>query len=156
MDCQSPDRLFVESQMRSHRPSLQLAGAPWRLSRVKAPPPPVNPDAPTLNREGYFTLPPLKRLQRMTDEELAAVDRFVVRGAQACKHSGVGHMQKQETAMVAVSCNKCHPHSDNWIELQRSCPMEPFMCGSQRRMQLNCLKAGDVCAMSACLRPTDH
>ena len=46
---------------------------------MKAPPPLINSNAPTLTREGYFTMPPLKRLQRMTDDELAAVDRFVVR-----------------------------------------------------------------------------
>ncbi len=59
------------------------------MSRAKAPPPPVNPDTPTLTREGYFTLPPLKRLQRMTDDELAAVDRFVVRGVTTRCHDTV-------------------------------------------------------------------
>ncbi len=47
----------------------------------------MNPDAPTLTREGYFTLPPLKRLQRMTDDELAAVDRFAVRVVTATRQT---------------------------------------------------------------------
>ena len=59
------------------------AGSGRHPSRMKALPPPVNLSAPTLTREGYFTLPPLKRLQRMTDDELAAVDRFVVSGILA-------------------------------------------------------------------------
>lgn len=31
---------------------------------------PVNPDAPTLTKADYFTVPPIKRLRRMTDNEL--------------------------------------------------------------------------------------
>ncbi len=40
--------------------------------------PPANPNAPTLTREGYYTSPPLKLLRRLGDEELAALERFVV------------------------------------------------------------------------------
>ena len=39
---------------------------------------PVNPSAPTLTKEGYFTVPPFKRLRRLPDDNLRAVDRFVV------------------------------------------------------------------------------
>ena len=40
--------------------------------------PPKNPNAPTLTREGYFTVPGIKQLQRMRDEELTTVQRFVI------------------------------------------------------------------------------
>jgi hypothetical protein len=32
--------------------------------------PPVNPNAPKLTKEGYFTIPPMKHLQRLRDEQL--------------------------------------------------------------------------------------
>eukprot|EP00884_Botryococcus_braunii_P010934 jgi/Botrbrau1/19842/Bobra.0124s0078.1 len=32
--------------------------------------PPINPNAPKLTKKGYFTVPPLKRLQRLRDEQL--------------------------------------------------------------------------------------
>jgi hypothetical protein len=35
-------------------------------------PPPVNPDAPRLTKDDYFTVPDIKRLQRMRDDELKA------------------------------------------------------------------------------------
>lgn len=38
----------------------------------------INPHAPTLTRLGYFTVPSLRRLQRLSDAELRAVPRFVV------------------------------------------------------------------------------
>ena len=40
--------------------------------------PPKNPNAPTLTKEGYFTVPGIKLLRRMTDEELLTVERFVI------------------------------------------------------------------------------
>ena len=35
-------------------------------------PPPVNPGAPRLTKDDYFTVPDMKRLRRMRDEELKA------------------------------------------------------------------------------------
>lgn len=37
-----------------------------RLKRV----PPMNPNAPVLSKEDYFTIPAVKRLRRFSDEEL--------------------------------------------------------------------------------------
>lgn len=37
-----------------------------RLKRI----PPMNPHAPVLSKEDYFTVPPVKRLRRFTDNEL--------------------------------------------------------------------------------------
>ena len=66
----------------------------------------MNPDAPTLAREGYFTLPPLKRLQRMTGEELAAVDRFVVRGVTAYPHSKACNAERAKLQCHATTSLK--------------------------------------------------
>ncbi|BDA51457.1 probable inactive phenolphthiocerol synthesis polyketide s at N-terminal half [Coccomyxa sp. Obi] len=41
-------------------------------------PPPVNPQAPRLTKDDYFTVPDMRRLKRMRDDELKAVERFVV------------------------------------------------------------------------------
>ncbi len=32
--------------------------------------PPVNPEAPILTKTGYYTVPPVKRLKRMTNQQL--------------------------------------------------------------------------------------
>lgn len=37
-----------------------------------------NFNAPTLTKEGYFTLPPINLLRRLPDGELAYVERFVI------------------------------------------------------------------------------
>ena len=39
---------------------------------------PINPNGPTLTKTGYFTVPSIKRLQRMSDSELREVPRFVI------------------------------------------------------------------------------
>ncbi len=38
-------------------------------------PPPVNPGAPRLTKDDYFTVPDMKRLRRMRDDELKARHR---------------------------------------------------------------------------------
>lgn len=43
-----------------------LAMAAKRLKRI----PPMNPNAPVLSKEDYFTIPPIKRMRRFSDEEL--------------------------------------------------------------------------------------
>ncbi|KAK9829172.1 hypothetical protein WJX72_004291 [[Myrmecia] bisecta] len=40
--------------------------------------PPLNPNAPRLTKPSYFTVPPIKRLRRMTNAQLESVPRFVV------------------------------------------------------------------------------
>ncbi len=42
------------------------AAAAKRLKRL----PPMNPHAPVLSKEDYFTVPPVKRMRRFSDEEL--------------------------------------------------------------------------------------
>ena len=49
-------------------PDPEDGAAPPRPRRRRAPP--LNPNAPVLTKEQYFTVPPLKRLRRATDEEL--------------------------------------------------------------------------------------
>ncbi|CAL8465609.1 g5145 [Coccomyxa elongata] len=39
---------------------------------------PVNPGAPRLTKDDYFTVPDMRRLKRMHDDELKAVERFVI------------------------------------------------------------------------------
>jgi Nucleoporin autopeptidase len=48
------------------------------LAKPKRVQQPDNPAAPTLTRDGYYTAPPLKLLRRLGDEQLAALERFVV------------------------------------------------------------------------------
>ena len=43
-----------------------LTMAAKRLKRI----PPMNPNAPVLSKEDYFTIPPIKRMRRFSDEEL--------------------------------------------------------------------------------------
>ena len=38
----------------------------------------MHADSPKLTKSGYFTVPSIRRLQRMRSEELAAVPRFVI------------------------------------------------------------------------------
>jgi Nucleoporin autopeptidase len=38
----------------------------------------INPNAPRLTREYYYTIPPLNQLQQLSDAELARVEQFVV------------------------------------------------------------------------------
>lgn len=38
----------------------------------------INPNCPLLTKSGYFTAPSIRRLQHMSDDELAAVPRFVI------------------------------------------------------------------------------
>jgi Nucleoporin autopeptidase len=52
-----------------------MPAAPAKSKRVQQP---DNPAAPTLTRDGYYTAPPLKLLRRLGDEQLAALERFVV------------------------------------------------------------------------------
>ena len=52
-----------------------MSAAPAKPKRA---PQPDNPAAPTLTRDGYYTAPPLKLLRRLGDEQLAALERFVV------------------------------------------------------------------------------
>lgn len=40
------------------------------LGRERPRPPPVNAKAPVLKRDGYFTVPDIKRLRRMSDDKL--------------------------------------------------------------------------------------
>jgi Nucleoporin autopeptidase len=46
--------------------------------KPKRAPQPENPATPTLTRDGYYTVPPLKLLRRLGDGQLAALERFVV------------------------------------------------------------------------------
>ncbi len=45
-------------------------GGPGRERRRSRRQPPVNANAPVLVREGYFTVPDIRRLRRMSDDEL--------------------------------------------------------------------------------------
>ena len=52
-----------------------MPAAPAKPKRVQQP---DNPAAPTLTRDGYYTVPPLKLIRRLGDAQLAALERFVV------------------------------------------------------------------------------
>jgi hypothetical protein len=41
-----------------------------RVVRAQRQRPPVNPEAPVLTKTGYYTVPPVKRLKRMTNQQL--------------------------------------------------------------------------------------
>lgn len=41
-----------------------------RVVRAQRQRPPVNPEAPILTKTGYYTVPPVKRLKRMTNQQL--------------------------------------------------------------------------------------
>ena len=43
-----------------------LGRAARRLTRI----PPINPNAPLLSKDDYFTIPDIKRLRRFSDDEL--------------------------------------------------------------------------------------
>ena len=69
--------------------------APAAPAKAKRAPPQDNPAAPTLTREGYYTVPPLKLVRRMGDGQLAALERFVV-----------GREDYGEVQFLQVSCTR--------------------------------------------------
>ena len=77
----------------------------------------MNTNAPTLTREGYFTVPPLKRLQRMSDDELAAVERFVVREKPPCP--SLNTKQRQTETWSPVRCKFGSPAAVRLLARQR-------------------------------------
>lgn len=69
---------FRPEEERGSRGQPAAVLAPSAAANVVAALPPLNPRAPTLTRPGYYTVPSMRRLRRMTDAELRAVPRLVV------------------------------------------------------------------------------
>ena len=83
----TPNSVAVSAASASSQPQQPSAGVSqeagqsrsccWAAALDKAVPPP-NPNAPTLTLPGYFTVPSLKKLQRLSDADLRAVPGLVI------------------------------------------------------------------------------
>ena len=54
----------------------------------------MNPHAPVLSKEDYFTVPPVKRLRRFTDDELQVSLCGMMPSEQALSDCSAGHSLK--------------------------------------------------------------
>jgi hypothetical protein len=62
----------------AHHTVMSVAETAVSLQPVNSVLPPINLNAPKLTKKGYFTVPPLKRLQRLRDEQLQVLSNSLL------------------------------------------------------------------------------
>lgn len=98
--------------------------------------PPANPNAPTLTREGYYTSPPLKLLRRLGDEELAALERFVV---------GRDDTGEVQFLQVRFAYSSMHVHGDSKMTRRKdACEVQSLQV---RELEVHRLSLHAECAL---------